>query len=233
MNSSTKRAIAAQAIILVAWLVAMFALRSILINPAVFMLSLVFGVIAFAVSAGSMALSDRQSQSQSVTEVNMLSAALAWGYFALSLIANGYFCFAAYAWIGTSLPVVVNVVLIAALVIIQMGLNANARQTDQRVTRVAAKVSQTAQFGSYVGQLIAMADDPALKVELKALKDDISFSSNMSQPHIQTIERQFQQVLESIADALSAAEPAGKALELTREARNLWRKRNAALTSVK
>lgn len=233
MSNSTKRNILVQAIVTVAWLIVVFALRSPLMSPIIFALSLAFGILAFIAAAASVALSDKRSVSRATTEVDMLPAALSWGYLVLALIANSFFCLAAFAWITTGPVVAVNVVLIAALAIIQMGLNSNARQTEQAVTKVAAKVNQTTQFRSYVGQLIAMADDPQLKAELKALNDEISLSSNMSQPHVQEIEQQFSATLEAITNTITASGSMDDAVKLAREARSLWRKRNAALTSVK
>ena len=139
----------------------------------------------------------------------------------------------AYGWGGSTIPVVVNVVLLAALVLVQMGLGSYARRVDQRVAAVAEKTVQTVQFGSYVGQLLAMAQDAQVKAELKALKDDISFSSNMSQPHVQEIEQQFSVALEAISNSMSADEQAGVTVGLVRDARKIWKKRNAALTAVK
>ena len=154
-------------------------------------------------------------------------------YFVVALLANTYFVFAAYGWGGSTIPVVVNVVLLAVLVLVQMGLAFNARQVDQKVAAVAAKTVQTAQFASYVGQLLAVAQDTQVKAELKVLKDDISFSSNMSQPHAQEIERQFSAALEAVSNSMSADEPADVTVGLVHDARRIWKKRNAALTAVK
>ena len=78
-----------------------------------------------------------------------------------------------------------------------------------------------------------MAQDAQVKAELKALKDDISFSSNMSQPHVQEIEQQFSVALEAVSNSMSADEQADVTVGLVRDARKIWKKRNAALTAVK
>ena len=178
-------------------------------------------------------MSDKQSTVKSTTEIHYLPVASSCAYFVVALLANTYFVFAAYGWGGSTIPVVVNVVLLAVLVLVQMGLGFNGRQVDQKVAAVAAKTVQTAQFGSYVGQLLAVAQDAQVKAELKALKDDISFSSNMSQPHVQEIERQFSAALEAVSNSMSADEPADVTVGLVHDARNIWKKRNAALTAVK
>lgn len=84
-----------------------------------------------------------------------------------------------------------------------------------------------------LGQLLAVAEDAQVKAELKGLKDDISFSSNMSHPHVQEIERQFSAALEAVSNSMSADEPADVTVGLVHDARNIWKKRNAALTAVK
>lgn len=233
MNDSTKRAVAGEAIVLVAWLVVMFACSSMFMNLAVFGLSLGFGILSFVVSTIAAVLPDRRVASRTMTEVNMLPTALCCGYFAVALAANTAFSFMSYAWIDTTVPVVVNVILLAAFVIVQMGLNSYGKQAEQNVAKVAAKVSQSAQFGSYVGQLIATADDDQLKAELKALQDDISFSSNMSQPHVQEIEQQFSAALEAIANSMASLNSADTTIAFVQDARRIWKKRNAALTAVK
>lgn len=233
MNGSVKRVILGEAIVLVAWLVIMFVCKNALMNPIVFVMSLGFGVLAFAMASISAAMSDRQSTVKSTTEIRYLLVASSCAYFVVALLANTYFAFMAYGWGGSTIPVVVNVVLLAALVLVQMGLGSYARRVDQRVAAVAEKTVQTVQFGSYVGQLLAMAQDAQVKAELKALKDDISFSSNMSQPHVQEIEQQFSVALEAVSNSMSADEQAGVTVGLVRDARKIWKKRNAALTAVK
>lgn len=151
----------------------------------------------------------------------------------VALLANTYFAFVAYGWGGSTIPVVANVVLLVVLVLVQMGLGSYARRADQKVAAALAKTVQTAQFGSYVGQLLAVAEDAQVKAELKGLKDDISFSSNMSHPHVQEIERQFSAALEAVSNSMSADEPADVTVGLVHDARNIWKKRNAALTAVK
>lgn len=233
MNDSTKRAVAGEAIVLAAWLVIMFACSNMFMNLAVFGLSLVFGILSFVVSAIAAVLSDRRVASRAVAEVNMLPMVLCCGYFAVALAANTVFSFLSYAWIDTTVPIVVNVILLAAFAIVQMGLNAYGKQAEQNVAKVAGKVAQTAQFGSYVGQLIATADDDRLKAELKALQDDISFSSNMSQPHVQEIEQQFSAALEAVANSMASSNSADTTIAFVRDAERIWKKRNAALTAVK
>lgn len=233
MNGSVKRVILGEAIVLVAWLVIMFVCKNALMNPIVFAMSLGFGVLAFAAASISAAMSDKQSTVKSTTEIHYLPVASSCAYFVVALLANTYFVFAAYGWGGSTIPVVVNIVLLAVLVLVQMGLGFNGRQVDQKVAAVAAKTVQTAQFGSYVGQLLAMAQDAQVKAELKALKDDISFSSNMSQPHVQEVERQFSAALEAVSNSMSADEQAGVTVGLVRDARKIWKKRNTALTAVK
>ena len=231
MNGSVKRVILGEAIVLVAWLVIMFVCKNALMNPIVFAMSLGFGVLAFAVASISATMSDKQSTVKSTTEIHYLPIASSCAYFVVALLANTYFAFVAYGWGGSTIPVVANVVLLVVLV--QMGLGSYARRADQKVAAALAKTVQTAQFGSYVGQLLAVAEDAQVKAELKGLKDDISFSSNMSHPHVQEIERQFSAALEAVSNSMSADEPADVTVGLVHDARNIWKKRNAALTAVK
>ena len=113
MNGSVKRVILGEAIVLVAWLVIMFVCKNALMNPIVFAMSLGFGVLAFAAASISAAMSDKQSTVKSTTEIHYLPVASSCAYFVVALLANTYFVFAAYGWGGSTIPVVVNVVLLA------------------------------------------------------------------------------------------------------------------------
>ena len=68
MNGMTKRVVVGEAVALVAWLIVILACQNVLMSPFVFYTSLLFGLLAFVVSAVSMALADRQGGSRAMTE---------------------------------------------------------------------------------------------------------------------------------------------------------------------
>ena len=232
MNNGSKRVIAGEGVVLVAWLIVMFVCKNGLMSPLVFVVSVLAGCLAFVASSVSLVLADGSS-SRATGEVNYLPVALSSAYFAIALVANAVFCMASHAWSSTTVPIVVNVVLLALLVLLRMGLASYSRTAERNVANVAAKVAPSANLASYVGQLIASAPDGAVRAELLGLKEDMSMSSNMSQPHTQAIEQQFSAQLGSISASISAKDPQDVTLGLVREARATWRKRNAALTAVK
>ena len=136
MNGMTKRVVVGEAVALVAWLIVMLACQNVLMSPFVFYTSLLFGLLAFVVSAVSMALADRQGGSRAMTETGFgLSTVLSVGLFAVLLLVNTVFCFASFAWISTTLPVVVNVAILAVMVIARVGLDSHAKTPRQTSIR--------------------------------------------------------------------------------------------------
>lgn len=68
-----------------------------------------------------------------------LSTVLSVGLFAVLLLVNTVFCFAPFAWISTTLPVVVNVAILAVMVIARVGLDSHAKTAQANVNSAAAK----------------------------------------------------------------------------------------------
>ena len=67
MNGMTKRVVVGEAVALVAWLIVILACQNVLMSPFVFYTSLLFGLLAFVVSAVSMALADRDEAEETET----------------------------------------------------------------------------------------------------------------------------------------------------------------------
>ena len=201
-----------ETVALVAWVIVMLACQNVLMSPFVFYTSLLFGLLAFVASAVSMALADRQGGSRAMTETGFgLSTVLSVGLFAVLLLVNTVFCFASFAWISTTLPVVVNVAILAAMVIVRVGLDSHAKTAQANVNSAAADV----------------------RAALLALKEDVSMSPNVSQPHALDLEGEFASELRAIEASIQKNDPIEETLGLVAQARTTWRKRNAALTSIK
>lgn len=233
MSNSTKRYLLGEGIVLVAWLVVMFACKTILMSPVIFALALVFGVLAFAISAASVSLTDKASDSRATTEVNALPHVLSVAYFALALVANTILCVASTIWTSSTLIVVANVVLLAVMVLSHMGLDSYGKASQNNVSAVAVKVAPFSAMSSRVGQLLAATDDMTVKTELLTLKEDMALSPNMSQPHTRELEQQFMRSLDAILASIEGGDSSDTTVGLVRQARKTWRERNAALTSFK
>ncbi len=234
MSNTTKRVVIGEAVVLVAWLIVMFACHNILMRPTVFFSSLLFGVLAFIVSTVSMALADRQGGSSAMAETSYgLPVVASVGLFAVLLVANTVFCLASFAWISTTPVVIVNVVILAIMVLVRMGLDSHARTAQANVATAAAKTRTCANFSSLLGALLAQAQDPEVSSALLALKEEVSMSSNVSQPPVRDLEDTFAAQLASVEASIQSGAQAKQTLDLVSQARATWRKRNAALTSIK
>lgn len=162
-----------------------------------------------------------------------LSTVLSVGLFAVLLLVNTVFCFASFAWISTTLPVVVNVAILAAMVIVRVGLDSHAKTAQANVNSAAAKTEAFAGFSGRLGDLLAQANEPEVRAALLALKEDVSMSPNVSQPHALDLEGEFASELRAIEASIQKNDPIEETLGLVAQARTTWRKRNAALTSIK
>ena len=222
MNGMTKRVVVGETVALVAWLIVMLACQNVLMSPFVFYTSLLFGLLAFVASAVSMVLAGFG-----------LSTVLSVGLFAVLLLVNTVFCFASFAWISTTLPVVVNVAILAAMVIVRVGLDSHAKTAQANVNSAAAKTEAFAGFSGRLGDLLAQVDEPEVRAALLALREDVSMSSNVSQPHVLDLEGEFASELRAIEASIQKNDPIEETFGLVAQARTTWRKRNAALTSIK
>ena len=151
----------------------------------------------------------------------------------VALVANTIFGFAAYAWISTTTPIVVNVVLLAVAALIRVGTNSYTGTAEKSVARVAERVDPFASLNAQVAGLLAAAQDGEVKVALKGLKEDMSFSPSVTQPHVMEVESQFAAEIDAIAASLDGGDAANETLALVKQARAIWRKRNALVSSVK
>ncbi|MCI6548220.1 MAG: hypothetical protein MR415_06225, partial [Coriobacteriaceae bacterium] len=108
MSESTKRVIIGEAIAEVAWFIIMLTAIGIFTNPIVFVVSIMFGVLAFVASAVSVLVNDRDARSSGApVEVRSLPVVVSLGYFAAALIANTIFCVGSPAMTSTTAPIVV------------------------------------------------------------------------------------------------------------------------------
>jgi glucan phosphoethanolaminetransferase (alkaline phosphatase superfamily) len=233
MTGSKGRVVIGEAIILVAWLVIMLLMRSLFMSPAIFYISLLFGIIAFCASAASLIFGDRGADAaKGMTEVNSLPTILSSIYFAVALVVNTIFCLASFAWISVRIPVVVNLILLVVMVCIRIGTDSYQQRTEKNIERVSQKVGAYTEIQSRVGQVLAQAEDPSVRSELRKLKEDVDFSSNLSQSSMQRIEGEFLSQLDSISRSLERGESTEALVEKIKRAERIWKSRNATTGSV-
>ena len=232
MSESTKRVIIGEAIAEVAWFIVMLTAIGIFTNPVVFVVSILFGVLAFVASAVSVLINDRELRSSGVlVEVRSLPVTVSLGYFAAALIANTIFCVGSPAMLDATLPIVVNVVLLALMVVIRMGSASYQRVAEQNVEKVSANVAGNSAVGQEIARLLAQAEDPAVKAELHKLKEEFDLSPSVSGPNAQAVEQEFLSSLSAVEASMARGDAPEATLALVKKARGIWRKRNAAMSA--
>lgn len=232
MSESTKRVIIGEAIAEVAWFIVMLTAIGIFTNPVVFVVSILFGALAFVASAVSVLINDRELRSSGVlVEVRSLPVTVSLGYFAAALIANTIFCVCSAAMLDATLPIVVNVVLLALMVVIRMGAASYQRVAEQNVEKVSAKVAGNSAVGQEIARLLAQAEDPAVKAELHKLKEEFDLSPSVSGPNAQAVEQEFLSSLSAVEVSMVRGDAPEATLALVKKAQGIWRKRNAAMSA--
>lgn len=230
MSESTKRVIIGEAIAEVAWFIVMLTAIGIFTNPIVFVVSIMFGVLAFVASAASVLFNDRELRaSGALVEVRSLPITVSLAYFAAALVANTFFCVWSAALLDATAPIVVNVVLLALLVVIRMGAASYQRIAEQNVEKVSINVAGTSSIGQEISFLLSQAESPEVKSELHKLKEEFDFSPSVSGANARIVEQEFLSVLSAVEASMARGDTPEATLALVKKAEGVWKKRNAAM----
>lgn len=230
MSESTKRVIIGEAIVEAAWFIIMLTTIGIFTNPIVFVASIMFGVLAFAASAVSVLFNDRELRaSGALVEVRSLPVTVSLGYFVAALIANTFFCVSSPTMLDATIPIVVNVVLLALLALIRMGTASYQRVAEQNVEKVSANVAGTSSIGQEISLLLSQAENSEVKSELHKLKEEFDFSPNVSGANARVVEQEFLAALSAVEASMTRGDAPETTLALVRKAEGIWKKRNAAM----
>lgn len=230
MSESTKRVIIGEAIAEVAWFIVMLTAIGIFTNPIVFVVSIMFGVLAFVASAVSVLFNDRELRaSGALVEVRSLPITVSLAYFVAALVANTFFCVWSAVLLDATAPIVVNVVLLALLVVIRMGAASYQRVAEQNVEKVSANVAGTSSIGQEISLLLSQAENPEVKSELHKLKEEFDFSPSVSGANACIVEQEFLSVLSAVEASMARGDTPEATLALVKKAEGVWKKRNAAM----
>lgn len=230
MSESTKRVIIGEAIVEVAWFIIMLTTIGIFTNPIVFVASIMFGVLAFVASAVSVLFNDRELRASGVlVEVRSLPVTVSLGYFVAALIANTFLCVSSPTMLDMTIPIVMNVVLLALLALIRMGTASYQRVAEQNVEKVSANVAGTSSIGQEISLLLSQAENPEVKSELHKLKEEFDFSPSVSGANARVVEQEFLAALSAAEASMTRGDAPETTLVLVRKAEGIWKKRNAAM----
>lgn len=233
MESSSKRQILVESLVLVVWLIIMALLHSWFMRPDVFMISIVFGIVGFAASvAGLLVIDGQRTRSRALADANLLASFVPALYFGAALIVNTLFCVMSYVWISTKGPIIVNLLLLLVAAVVLIGMNSYTQRAEKDVARAGAAVGQHAIMAAHVATLLSQAQDGEVRKELLKLKQLVDFSSSVSQSSTADVETKFLSQLGAIESALESGVAPAEVIELVRQAELTWKKRNAINSSI-
>lgn len=183
------------------------------------------GILASIVAAGSILLW-KQDYNPDTTESNAVTLVVTIGYFILSLGANTVFCFLAYLDRPRILPISVNASLLIIFVAFRGFSSPHKNRVIQTAAHTANRTHHVSTLSSMLGELVGMAQEESVKSRLTRLKEQLDYSSNISQNMTEELEAQFQSQLTVIGEALTQNAPAERILTEIDAAEKTWKKRN-------
>lgn len=233
MQSSSKRQILVEALILVVWLVIMALLHNWFMRQDVFFVSMVFGAVGFALSVTGLLVIDAQrTRSNALADTHILASFVPTIYFGLALIINTIFCALSHLWISTKGPIIVNLLVLLVAAIALIGTTSYTSRTDKDLTKAGQAVGQHAIMAAQVASLLSQAQDDEVRQELLKLKQLVDFSSSVSQGSTADMETTFLSQLGAIEHALKTGVASTEVVAQVKVAELTWKKRNAVNTSI-
>ena len=185
------------------------------------------GIAAFGFSAASLLLW-RPDTGRDTTEINAIPLVFTSVYFIAMLLANTVFCFLTYMNYPRVIPVVVNLVLTVAFVSVRMFVAPYRDRVSHTAARVAEKTRGVVGLSSKLGDIMGMAQDGAVKQQLGKLKEQLDYSTNVTQPLTADFENSFFHQLCEIANAIDQNMPTEDVLSKIKAAQMIWKRRNGA-----
>lgn len=184
-------------------------------------------VLAFGLSAASMLLWEPDG-GRDTTEINAAPLVYTSTYFIAMLVANTVFCFLTYANYPKVIPIAVNLLLTVAFVTVRVFILPYRNRVLQTTAHAAEKTRGVVELSSKLGQMLGAVQDDAVKKRLKELKEQLDYSTNVSQPFTADLEERFFNQLCELSNAIDKNVPAEEVLKKIDAAQITWKKRNGA-----
>lgn len=235
MNTSSKKFMIVSGLITAAWVLVMITFLRVLAAGSFGILAVVGGIVAFVVASVSVSNWEKGAiRSPDLTEINALGYIFSSVYLGAALIINAILCAIGIGHLfSPMIPVAVNLVLLA----IQIGMTAYLPHYQQRTAYVtghaAEKINPYVQISAKLSSLIALSDNERVKMALRKLKEQVDYSSNVSNNYTKESENNFFQELLRIQDKIENEDSEEEIMRSISKADRLWKSRNSIHASIR
>ena len=184
------------------------------------------GIIAFVIAFLSI-IFWKHKEGRDITEINMIPAYVTCMYLVITVIINTVFCFMAYLNYPKAIPLAVNAALLIGFTSIRLFTAPYREHVARTAEHTAEKVYNVNTLSAQLGELISMAKDEMVVKKLKKLKEQLDYSSNVSQTCTEDLENIFRNHLNEIGCSLTRNETPDKVMPKIDAAEQIWKRRNS------
>lgn len=185
------------------------------------------GIVALIVSLISILLW-KYDTDRNTTEINGLTLVFTSLYFIIMLIVNGRFCFLTYSNCPKVLPVTTDFVITLLFIVIRIFILPYRDRVLRTTKSASEKTFNVSVISRKIASIINTSEDNSIKCELNKLKEEIDYSTNISQNSTSYLEHDFYDKLNQISYAINHGKSSEDILKLISEAKTLWNERNGA-----
>jgi len=227
MNNIIKKVSIIIGMVFIAWvLIAGFSIGTMF--QGFYGLTCFFGVIlAFAVSMASLLLW-KTDNGRDTTEINAIPLVFTSVYFGASVLANTVFLLLAYLGFPRIIPLVINALMTIVFVSARMFVLPYRDRVSHTTTHTAEKMRSIVGLSARVSEIMGSARDKEVKQRLRKLKEQLDYSTSISQPVTADLEALLFHQLDEISNAIAQSMPAEDVLNKIDAAQMTWSRRNGA-----
>lgn len=227
MNSNLKRFLVIIGMVFIAWILILAFSTAALFHSFYGVVGFCGSILAFVLSTASLLLWKADPE-RDTAEVNAALPVYTGTYFILAFIANTVFCFMSHLDAPRIIPLVVNALLTIAFVTVRMFILPYRDRVSRTVLHTAEKTRGAVRLSAKLSEIMGMAQDEAVKQRLRELKEQLDYSTNVSQPFTADLEAVFFGQLCDISNAIDQHAPSEDVLKRIDATWITWKKRNGA-----
>ena len=190
-----------------------------------------FGVISF-IAAGVSLLLIKTLDNENTTEINYIPVYYTSIFLFITTSINTYFAFRGTGKYNIVL-VVLNLVILIGFIAIRLDTDDYAKRVDKQTKHSAEKIKPVTSISSQMSALISATTDPDIKKQLHKLKENVDYSSNVSQKFLEDPQNLFLLQLNQIQDMIVNHKNKDEINMKIQEATVTWNTRNSLASTIK
>lgn len=227
MNNNLKRLLVIIGMVFIGWILILAFSTVALFQGFYGVVGFCGGILAFGLLTASLLLW-KSNPERDMTEVNATLPVYTGTYFILAFSANTVFCFMSHLDAPRIIPLAVNALLTIAFVTVRMFILPYRDRVSHTVSRTAEKTRGVVRLSAKLGEIMGGTQDEAVKQQLRELKEQLDYSTNVSQPFTADLEAVLFDQLCDISNAIDQHIPAEDVLKKIDATQITWKKRNGA-----